>query len=68
MIDGILYPAAATITATSGLATVAFVASMWERQKRQHRALFGEEGVEAHEGLLQRVAEHRQALREGDLL
>lgn len=67
MLDGILIPAAATVTATSALATAGFTRAIWKGVQRHDRVLFGEEEVENWNGLVSEVRENREALAEEDL-
>ena len=67
MIDGILYPAAATVTAASALGTMGFTAAIWRGFQRHDRVLFGEEGVKSWSGLVSEVKQNKEALAEEDL-
>jgi hypothetical protein len=68
MVGGIIVPAAATVTASSALATAGFTAAIYRTVKRHERALYGEDGISAWDGLVPKVNEHEQALEEEDLL
>ncbi|TKX79542.1 hypothetical protein EXE53_15370 [Halorubrum sp. SD626R] len=67
MLDGILLPAAATITAASAMATAGFTAAILRAVKRHDRVLFGEDAVESWNGLVAEVRENKQTLKEEDL-
>ena len=68
MASGILVPAAATVTATSAIATAASAFGMYRAVKRHERALYGAEEIEAWDGLVPKVSEHEEALEEEGLL
>lgn len=67
MLDGLIYPVAATITATSALATAGFTAAIYRGVKRHDRVLFGEDEVKSWNGLVTEVRENKQALSDEDL-
>jgi len=75
-----LLPLAVIVSAASATSTAAFVWKLYNMSKLHDRALFGDEELEGHDGLVdavnrntvavnensQRVQRHRQALREAD--
>lgn len=67
MTSGILVPAAATITATSAIATAASAFGMYRAVKRHERALYGAQGIEEWDGLVPTVSEHEDVLEEEGL-
>lgn len=68
MTSGIIIPAAATITATSAIATAGFAWGIFRAVKRHERALYGSERVDQWDGLVPTVKEHEEALEEEELL
>lgn len=68
MASGILVPAAATITATSAVATAGFAWGTFRAVKRHDRALYGSDRVEQWDGLIPTVDKHEQALEDEDIL
>ena len=67
MLDGVVIPAAATVTATSALATAGFTRAIYHGVKRHDRVLFGEEEIEEWNGIVAEVKRNREALTEEDL-
>jgi hypothetical protein len=65
---GILVPAAATVTATSAIATAASAFGMYRAVKRHERALYGADNIDEWNGLVPKVSKHEEALEEGGLL
>ncbi|MUW13927.1 hypothetical protein GJ633_04065 [Halorubrum sp. CBA1125] len=68
MTSGIVIPAAATVTASSALATAGFTWGIYRRVKRHERALYGAENINSWDGLVPKVNRHEEALEEEDLL
>lgn len=59
---------AATITATAAIGTFATAVATYRAVRQHERVLFGEEDVEAWDGLTTVVKRHDRVLREEDLL
>lgn len=58
----------AAITASCSVSMLGVAWAMWRTQQQHDRALFGAEGIDSWDGLIVKVAEHREALEErGDL-
>ncbi|UXF51046.1 MAG: hypothetical protein HQRvContig05_27 [Haloquadratum phage sp.] len=68
MTGGIIVPAAATVTATAALTTAGCAVGIWRAVKRHERALYGEDGIEAWDGLVPKVNRHEEVLEEEDYL
>lgn len=68
MTSGVLVPAAATVTATSAIATAVSAIGILRAVKRHQRALYGEEGIEGWNGLIPKVNRHEEVLEEEDYL
>ncbi|WP_058365932.1 hypothetical protein [Haloparvum sedimenti] len=55
---------AAAVTATAAVGTATAAYATYRVVRRHERALFGEEAIDAWDGLIEMVGEHRAVLRQ----
>jgi len=68
VINGVVYPVAATITAASALATAGYTRKILKRVERHDRALYGAEQIEDWNGVVPKVNRIVEVLEEEDYL